>query len=192
MEVIKEDKNNIEKIVSSLKAGTVLVLATDTVYGLVCDAQNEKALEKIFYIKKRDRSKPLLTFVNSIYGVNEVALLNEKQKTFLKNIWPGQVTVIIKTDKKLSPLICKNGTVGVRVPKYPFLNLILEKFKKPLAQTSANVSGEGATTKINEIIEQFKNANVQPDIIVDSGDLPNREPSIIIDITEDKIKTLRE
>jgi len=191
MKIIKENKKNIPQIISALKKGAVLVCPTDTVYGLICDAENKTALEKIFLIKKRDKSKPLLIFVDSLLSASKIALLSERQKKFLENIWPGQITIIVKTKKFFSNLICQNKTIGLRVPKYSFLNLILKRFKKPLAQTSANISGQGATTKIKEVIEQFKDKEIQPDFIINAGDLPTREPSIIIDITDNKIRFLR-
>lgn len=191
MKIIKEDKKNINKIVSALENGAVLVLATDTVYGLVCDANNEKSLEKIFLIKNRDKSKPLLTFVDSVATAKNIALINKTQKIFLNRVWPGQVTAILGAKKKLSGFISKGKTVGVRIPNYEFLKIVLEKFKKPLAQTSANISGKGANTSITDVIKQFENQKIKPDLIIDSGDLPNREPSIIIDITKEKLKTLR-
>ena len=76
MEIIKANKNNVDKIISALRKGAVLVLPTDTVYGLVCDASNKKAIEKIFIIKKRDKSKPLGIFVKDIKFVSKIAYID--------------------------------------------------------------------------------------------------------------------
>ncbi len=176
MELIKEDKKNIGKVVSALKNGAVLVLPTDTVYGLVCDASNKKAVEKIFKIKKRSKLKPLGIFVKDIKSAKKLVAINKEAENYLKN---NKVTVILKYKKK---------TIGIRIPKYKFLNLILDKFKKPITQTSANISGKPATVKIKNILRQFKNANI---LVVDAGDLPKNKPSAIIDLSAGKIKTLR-
>ena len=118
MEVIKQDKKHIKKIITALKNGAVLVLPTDTVYGLVCDAESEKAVEKIFSIKKRDKSKSLLVFVQNIKQAEKIADVNKDQEKFLKSNWPGQVTAILKAKKGLSPLVYKDDTIGIRVPNY--------------------------------------------------------------------------
>ncbi len=191
MEVIKENKKNIKIIVTALKKGAVLVLPTDTVYGLVCDATNIKALERIFLIKKRSKLKPLLVFTNSITSTKRIAEVNKHQEALIKDKWPGRTTMILIAKNGLSSLVQKDRTIGVRVPKYEFLNLILKYFKKPLAQTSANISDNPAETNIERVIEQFLNKKNQPDIIVDAGNLPKAKPSTIINIIKDNIKIIR-
>jgi len=186
MQTIKQDKINIGKIVAALKNGAVLVCPTDTVYGLVCDASNEKSVEKIFEIKKRDKSKPLGIFVKDIKAAKKLAFADKNQESFLKD---NEITAILKAKKPvLSELVYKNKTIGIRIPNYKFLNLILEKFNKPLVQTSANISGKETTVKIKNILKQFKTQEV---IIVDGGDLPKNKPSTIIDLTNNNINILR-
>ena len=68
MEIIKKNKSNMGKVISALKNGAVLVLPTDTVYGLVCDATNKKAVEKIYKIKNRPRFNPLPVFIKDAVG----------------------------------------------------------------------------------------------------------------------------
>lgn len=183
MEIIK--KNNIKEIITALKKGAVLVLPTDTVYGLICNASNNIAVAKIFKIKKREKSKPLGVFVKDIKSAKKLAIIDKAEK-FLKN---NKNTVILNVKKKnLSNLVYKNNTIGIRIPKYKLLNLVLNKFNKPIAQTSANISGRPATVKINNILKQFKNTDV---LIVDVGNLPKNKPSAIIDLTNNNIKIIR-
>ncbi len=190
--MIKLSPNNIEKILTALKNGAVLVCPTDTVYGLVCDASNEKAIERIFLMKQRDKLKPLAIFVKDIEMAEEYAEISMEQEEKLQKSWPGAVTFILKAkqieDGLLSLLVYKNNTIGMRVPKYDLLRKILKEFNRPLAQTSANISGVPATGKIGEVINQFTKEDV---IIVDAGDLPIRSPSTIIDLTNNKVNILR-
>lgn len=190
MEIITAKKQNLKITLSALKDGEILVCPTDTVYGLICDASNSRAVEKIFRIKSRPRTKPLPVFVKDIKMAKNYAFLDGKQEEFLEN---NKITVILKAKKphKLSPLVYKKGTIGIRIPKYKFLNSVLDKFGKPLAQTSANISGAPATTKIKEVLEQFKNKKLKPDLIVDAGDLPESRPSKVIDLSGAKVKILR-
>lgn len=185
-------KNNITKIATALKNGAVLILSTDTVYGLVCDAKNQKAVEKIFEIKKRDRQKTLPIFVRNLEMAKEYAEISKEQETIINKSWPGAVTFILKSKKMedgpLSALVYKDGTIGLRVPKYKLLNKVLEEFGDPLAQTSANISGSPAKTKIKDVLGQLENEDV---IVVDAGDLSESKPSKIVDLAGGRGKTLR-
>ena len=84
------------------------------------------------------------------------------------------------------------GTIGVRMPNHDLILKIIEKFGGPIAGTSANVSGEKEHTKIGELIEEFKNLKVQPDLILDAGDLTLSKPSTVLDCTTRPPKILRE
>jgi len=187
--------NNLDEIITALENGAVLVCPTDTVYGLVCDATNERAVEKIFEIKGRDKNKPLPVFVKDLEMAKELAEISDepafakgsgvaRQEETIKKSWPGATTFILKAkEQKLSPLVYKDGTVALRAPNYGLIREIFKKFAKPLAQTSANVSGMPATTKIKEIVSQLENQKVQPDFVIDTGDLAENNPSAIIDLT---------
>jgi L-threonylcarbamoyladenylate synthase len=190
MEIINEEE--ISKIITALENGAVLVCPTDTVYGLVCDAMNQNAVEKIFEIKNRERNKSLAVFVKDMELAKEFAEIDEIQEEIIKKSWPGVTTFVIRAKgQKLSPLVYKDGTIAMRAPNYSLIKGIFTKFKKPLAQTSANISGQPATTKIKEIISQFENQEAQPNFVVDVGDLAENNPSAIIDLTNENIKIIR-
>lgn len=193
MEIIplQQNRKTVSLIVKYLQEGKVLVFPTDTVYGLVCDAGNEEAVNKIFDIKKREKAKPLAVFVKDIKMAVKYAYVGGEQREFLKENWPGAVTVILKGKKGLAKLVHKDGTIGLRQPDYEIIIKILKEFKKPLAQTSANISGQPATTKIKEVLEQFENADIQPDVIIDAGDLSENKPSKVVDFTTNKINSIR-
>lgn len=191
MKIISEKIVDMQELISALKNGAVLVLPTDTVYGFVCDASNKKAVKKIFDIKNRDKSKPLPVFVGNIEMAQKYANINEKQEVFLRSNWPGAVTVVLQGKTGLSPFVYKNNTIAMREPDYSLVLEIINAFGGPLAQTSANISDNGATTKIKEVLENLKGRKYQPDIIVEAGDLQENKPSTIIDLTENKNKILR-
>ena len=109
---------------------------------------------------------------------------DEKIKEFLKQVWPGKITCVLPTKD--------GGTIGVRMPNHDLILKIIEKFGGPIAGTSANVSGEKEHTKIGELIEEFKNLKVQPDLILDAGDLTLSKPSTVLDCTTRPPKILRE
>ncbi len=199
MEVFKAGSKNlteiIEKAIKSIKKGEVMVFPTDTVYGLVADATNKKAVEKLFEIKRRNLKKPIPIFVRDIEMAKKLAQIDKKQEKFLKGIWPGKVTAVLLRPSgggargKIYGLDKK--TIALRIPNYRFLNILLGKSNRPLTGTSANISGKPASTKIKEIISQFKNQKYQPDLIIDAGNLPRSRPSRVINLTGIKPKILR-
>jgi len=197
MEIIKLCNKNLKEIVKIvekfIKEGKVIVCPTDTVYGIICDARNEKAIVKIFKIKKRSWQKPISIFVKDIKIVKDFAEIDKDQEKFLKKFWPGKAIIILKAKRKFSRrIVSKFGKIGLRIPKYKLLDELLNKFNNPLAQTSANISGEPAPTKIKEIIKQFRKEKHQPDLILDAGDLKLSRPSRVIDLTPKKPKIIRE
>ena len=131
MKVLKFSAKNIEEAVRVLKKGGVVEIPTDTVDGLVCDYYNKAAEEEIFRLKKRPREKILSIFVSSIDEVKKIVPVSENQEKFLRKIWPGKVTAVLKKD-----------VGGVRIPNDEFVLEVLKKFGGPLLQTSANISGE--------------------------------------------------
>jgi len=189
MKKLQANNENLKEIITALENGAVLVLPTDTVYGLVCDASNNTAVENIFEIKKRDKSKPLPVFVKDLKMAESLAEINKDQEKIIKENWPGAVTYVLPAkSQKLSPLVYKEGTIALRQPNYPLIQDIFKKFKKPLAQTSANISDAGVTTKISEVISQLGDQDI---ILVAMGDLPVAEPSTIIDLSKGEIKKIR-
>lgn len=172
----------------ALESGAVLVLPTDTVYGLVCDASNKKAVSSIFTIKNRDKKNPLPIFVKDIEMAKEHAEISREQEKILKKSWPGAITFILPAKKKLSPLVYKDKTIAMRMPDYELIGQIFNEFNRPLAQTSANISGHPATTDVKEAVKYLGSENL---IIIDAGYLPDNKPSTIVDLIENKNKILR-
>lgn len=175
-----------------IKEGKVIVCPTDTVYGLICDVNNSRAVKKLFKIKKRSFEKPIPVFVADIKMAQKIAIFSKKQEKFLKKAWPGKVTVIFEAKKNFPKgVLSETGKIGLRIPNYKLLNTLLEETKIPLSATSANISGKPASTKIKRIINQLKKEKFQPDLIIDVGSLKASKPSTVVDLTSKKPKILR-
>lgn len=185
-------KGQLAIVIDFLKQGRVVLFPTDTVYGLLADATNQKAVEKVFKIKNRSLEKPLSLFVGNLKMAKKFAKVNQDQEKFLKMIWPGKVTTVLERKKTKEKLYgVKKDTIAIRVPNYKPLNFLLKNIDFPLVQTSANISEKPASGNLKEILEQFQNKKHQPDLIVDAGNLPQNKPSIIIDLTTLPPKILR-
>lgn len=176
----------------SIKEGGVVICPTDTIYGLIADATNKDAVKKVFGIKKRYPEKPVPVFVRNVKVAKSLANINIVQEEFLRKFWPGKVTTVLKAKAIRFPrgILSKDGKIGLRIPNYRFLNMLLDKLNCPLVATSANISGKEASVKIKDILKQFKNQKYQPDLILDAGDLKSSLPSAVVDLTN--FKVLRE
>jgi L-threonylcarbamoyladenylate synthase len=199
MEILKPSKQSLNKAVEIINKGGVVICPTDTVYGFLVLAENKKAVYKIFKIKKRPKSKTLPIFVCDLNMAKKLAEISKEQEKIIKKYWPGKYTFVLKHKKRANlgnmPKLCKlvvaeDGTVALRILKYKFLNDLLKKINKPLAQTSVNISLELPISKTRDIIRKFgKNLNI--DLIIDAGDLKRAKPSKIIDLTSKAKKIIR-
>ncbi|MGB9743332.1 MAG: L-threonylcarbamoyladenylate synthase [Minisyncoccales bacterium] len=180
----------LKEAVNLLKQGGVLVFPTDTVYGLLADAIQQAAVVKIFKIKKRPLNKPLPIFVRDLKMAKKLAQINQKQEEFLKQVWPGKVTVVLKRKKGIKIYGVEPKTIALRIPRYSLINCLLKKLKHPLIGTSANLSGQPATTRLRDVLGQFKNQPIQPDLFIEANLKPGR-PSLVFDLTTEEIKILR-
>lgn len=180
-----------KEVVEALEEGKIVVIGTDTVYGLIADATDQKAVEKVFLIKKRDKSKPLSVFVKDLEMAKKFAAITKEQEEVLQEKWPGQFTAVLESKHVLSEEFEENGKIGLRIPDDKFVLKILEEFNKPLTGTSANISKMPSCWSVKEVIAQFTNQEHQPDLIVDAGVLPKQEPSQVVDLTEEAQRVIR-
>ncbi len=197
MEAIKINLKNtnyetIKKSANTIKNGGVIVYPTDTIYGLGANALDKKAVEKVFKIKQRDFSKPISIIIKDLKTANKFINLNTEIKTKLKKLFPGPFTVVLyKKDIIPDMLTSQTKKVGVRIPDCNFTKQLMEELDFPITTTSANVSGQEAPSNIEEIIEQFKNAQSKPDLILNAGAVENNSPSTVLDLTGPKPLVLR-
>jgi L-threonylcarbamoyladenylate synthase len=191
MKIVKKDKN-LRTIIKAIKNGKVIVCPTDTVYGLISDVASKRAVNRIFKIKKREISKPIPVFVRNLKAAKKIAEINKNQEKILRKFWPGKITAVFKRKKtKIKLYGIDKKTIALRVPKYRLINVLLKKINRPLAGTSANISGKPAETRIKEVLRQFENKKNRPDLIIDAGNLKESKPSKVIDLTGSKPKVLR-
>ena len=164
-----------KKIIEKIKNGKIFVYPTDTVYGLGCDANNIKAVEKLKKIKGRDGKKPLSIIAPSKSWILE-NLITTKER--LDKYLPGNYTLILrKKDSKFLTHASNTDTLGVRIPKHEFTEII-KKAGAPFITTSANLTGEKPASEFSEITERvIKKA----DILINGGKLSGIPSTIILE-----------
>ena len=167
-------------IVNEIIAGRIFIYPTDTVYGIGCNAYTEKAVEKIFEIKKRKTNKPVSVIAPSFGWIEQNCIMDPKVRGYL----PGPYTVILekKPGCKLPSIVSNINKIGVRIPNHKFTNFISQA-NVPFVTTSANISGEKIPTSVYQIPEEIWDA---VDYILDDGKL-SFKPSTVIDLTTDEV-----
>jgi tRNA threonylcarbamoyl adenosine modification protein (Sua5/YciO/YrdC/YwlC family) len=195
MEIISLTSKNFQQTVAAaalaLQKGSVVVAPTDTVYGLLANAANENAVNKLYLIKKRGLDKPLPIFVKNMAMAKKIAKLSQKQQKTLEEKWPGKTTFVFNQNNGLKIFGTDRKTVALRIPFNSFINSLLETFNLPLTGTSANISGRPASTKIDDVLGQFAGEKLKPDLVINAGDLPDSKPSTIVDQTGPEPKIIR-
>ncbi len=180
------------KAASFINRGYAIIFPTDTIYGIGVDAYNEKAVDRFFKLKKRSLNKPVSVFVRDIQMIDDIAYINHKQKKVLESFLPGPYTFVLRSKDKVQKKLCaRTETIGVRIPKHPFCNKLTKELNVPITASSANISGMEQPINVEEIITQFKENSILPDMIIDAGSLKNKSPSTVIDITTNRPRILR-
>lgn len=161
---------NLDLIVHKLLNGEVVGIPTETVYGLAADATNDAAVEKIFTIKNRPLTHPLIMHIAPDWDLSKwVETIPEYALYLIKNFWPGPMTLVfkLKTKTNISKLATGNqGTIAIRCPNHPVALSILNKLGRPLVAPSANPFGKVSPTEVLHIIQDFPDLSFA---IIDGG-----------------------
>lgn len=180
---------NIKKITEEIKKGNIVITPTDTVYGIMADMSNIKAIEKVYECKKRDKNKPLLLLVANLEMLKKyIKKLTPLEEEIIKKYLPGKLTILLhKNDKVNDKITAGSEYVGIRIPDNQELIEIIKKIGNPVISTSANISGQETITNPQKIDKELLK---HISYIEDAG-IINSEPSSIIKIENEKIIIIR-
>ncbi len=172
-----------------------MVFPTETSYGLGCDATNKQAVEKIYDIKERDFSKPLLVVVASIEMAKRYLVWDETIDRLAKKYWPGALTIVAKCkNPQVLPMgvVSSTGMLAVRVSANKIVRELSQKLNGPLVATSANLSGQKDIYSSEEIKNIFSNRTNKPEMLLDIGTIKYNKPSTVIMMKEKMWEVLRQ
>jgi tRNA threonylcarbamoyl adenosine modification protein (Sua5/YciO/YrdC/YwlC family) len=170
-----------------VRAGGIVALPFDTVYGFICDPTNTAAVDSLNLLKGRSASKTIGIAVSSVAELKNIAVTNSEIEQFIAGKTPGKFTFILneKSENTISDLCKRNGTIGVRIPDNALVLAIAAASGGYLAQTSANKSGEPNCYSVDEIKAQFTELEQESiDLIIDGGKIESSSPSELWDMTE--------
>ena len=181
---------DIERLVEVINNGNIAVVPTDTVYGIIGDATNIDVIHKVYEVKKRDYSKPLILMVSSIDMLEKYVLeINDIEKKLIDRYWPGKLTILFKKNNNIDDLITSGSNlVGIRYPDNKELNELMDKLNKPLISTSCNISSKEVITSI-DMLEEDISKHVS--YVYDGGVLSDTS-STIVRVNDGKIEILRD
>jgi len=185
------DPEEIRIIAQTVSREGVIVYPTDTFYGLGADCFSGKAIQRIFFLKKRPLAKALPVLISDPAMAREIAAsIPPAFDEIASSFWPGPLTLVLRAAGHLpKELVGPSRTIGVRLPAVAWLRGLIDETTAPLIATSANISGEGEISSPERVIHLFKNS---VELIVDGGEAPAGRPSTVVDLTLDKPRLIRE
>ncbi|MCX7871704.1 MAG: L-threonylcarbamoyladenylate synthase [Verrucomicrobiae bacterium] len=185
-----EIERAVDAAVELLKAGDVVALPTETVYGLAANALNPDAVAKIFAVKGRPSNNPLIVHVSSVYMAKRcVRQWSGEAQKLANNFWPGPLTIVLPKSEIIPPVVTAGGeTVGVRFPSHSVIQKIIEKCGFPLAAPSANISNRVSPTTAEHVLRQLGN---RIKLIVDGGACHVGIESTVFDVASNPPRVLR-
>ena len=182
---------DLDDALRCLARGGVVAIPTDTLYGLAADAQNERALTRVFDAKGRPAKLALPILVSTWEQVSMVAVVDgDEIRQLAMSFWPGSLTLVLPRQPELSTLVTGGrDTVAVRIPSHWIPLSLANRLGRPITGTSANRSGQGDLNSPQEIREALGTSVGE---VVDLGPPPGGLQSTIVDMTGDYPAVLRE
>jgi len=183
--------SGVEGAVAALKAGELLILPTETVYGLAADAGNAEAVAKIFEAKGRPRFNPLISHVSDAVAAERVAVFDDAARRLAAAFWPGPLTIVAPCrDMTVVSDLARAGldSVAVRVPSHARARAVLDAFGGPVVAPSANRSGRPSPTTLADAMEEtgaFASASL------DGGPCAVGVESTVVSVLDGRVSLLR-
>jgi len=188
---IRPEEDLIGLAARVLQNGGVIGYPTETVYGIGCSVFNADAVNRIYDLKNRDRSKALILIAADVMQISDlVEEIPEAAERLMENFWPGPVTLVFKASPRLQQFAFRKlKTIAIRIPDCAICLALLKACGVPIVSTSANLSGEPASTTALEVMNTFGSTL---DLIIDGGETPSKTPSTVVDVTRSPARIIRE
>jgi len=195
--VAKEEnyQNIIDRAIEVIREGGLIVCPTDTSYGLVCDARNQAAVEKIIKVKRRNRVLGIPLLFSDAAQCKTYHAFSNLERVLIRLFWPGALTLVVTPKGSVPELVTGGrGSIAVRVPDHIIPRGIAQGVKGPIVGTSANRSGESSPFEIIVAKDQLGD---EVDLYIDAGPSKSEANSTIVRVEENdvegaSIKVIRE
>lgn len=178
-------KEEVAKALKVILDGGIILYPTDTIWGIGCDANNTEAIKKIFALKQRDEAKSMIILLdteNKLESyIQEVPAIAYDLIEYAEN----PLTLIMPGAKNISPaLVAADGSVGIRIAKHDFCQQLIQRLRKPLVSTSANISGRPSPQTFDEVDQAIING-VDYVVNLEQHSTEKKKPSTIMRLNPD-------
>ena len=180
----------LQEAARSLWQGKLVGFPTETFYGLGANALDQEAVARVFRVKGRAESKPLLILVDSVGMAESLALeLSDVARKLMATYWPGPLTLVFRAGPELpASLGAGTGTVGMRMPGHPVALALVRAAGFPVTAPSANPSGEEPPTTAGAV-RHFFDGKIE--LILDGGPTAGGRPSTVLDLSVSPPRLIR-
>lgn len=184
------EPERIEAAAKLIREGKIVVLPTDTVYGLGVDTFNGEAVERVFRVKGRSKDKPISILVSDFSEIESLVEEIPPQALALAGyFWPGALTLVFKASRKVPGLLTSGANkVGIRIPDNRIALALIKAAGTPLTGSSANLSGQPELLEAEEAVGELAE---RIDLIIDGGKVRRGRPSTVVDISACPPRVLR-
>jgi len=185
-------KDEITKALKIIQNGGIILYPTDTIWGIGCDATNTEAVQKIYALKQRAESKSMIILLDTDAKlpsyIKEVPELAYNLIEYAEN----PLTLVMPGARNISPaLIAADGSVGIRIARHPFCEGLIQRLRKPLVSTSANISGNPSPQYFSQVEQEIIDG-VDYVVDIDQNSKEIKTPSTIMRLEADgKFEFLR-
>lgn len=178
----------IKKVVAILKKGGIIAYPTDTYYGIGCDIMNKKAIERIYLLKKRKKTKPFSFICSGLKNISHYAKVSNYAYKTMKRLLPGPYTFILEGSKIVPKImLTKRKTAGIRVPDNRICMALVEEMGNPIISTSATME-DGNILNDPYLIQDHFGSGIE--VVIDGGTVAG-EPSSVISLIDDIPEIIR-
>ena len=173
-----------------LAGGGVVAFPTETFYGLGVAATDAAAVRRLFALKGRPESRPILVLVDDPARVDAVAEVSDGARALMARHWPGALTLVLRARAGVPvELTAGTGTIGVRQSAHAVARALVTALDAPVTAPSANLTGEAPPTTAEDVLRVFDGAL---DLVIDGGATAGGMPSTVLDVTVEPPRVLRE
>jgi len=188
---LEDRRVELNKAASIIRSGGVVAFPTESFYGLGVSAWDEKAIQRLFTIKKREGNQPILLLIPSTILLNQYVIrIPDIAIQIMEKFWPGGLTLIFEANPDLPRLLTSGtGKIGLRLSSHPLATALVRAVGAPITGTSANISGQAACSNA-EAVRHSLGRSV--DFVLDGGETQGGKGSTVMDITVNPPTILRE
>jgi tRNA threonylcarbamoyl adenosine modification protein (Sua5/YciO/YrdC/YwlC family) len=181
-------KRLMDQVVEIIKKGGIIAYPTDTYYGIGCDIMNKKAIDKIYQLKQRNKTKPFSFICSGLKNISDYAKVSNYAYKTMKRLLPGPYTFILEGSKLVPKImLTKRKTAGIRVPDNTICLELVTSLGNPIITTSAT-RPDGTFFYDPSLIYDFFQSTI--DVVIDGGPVPG-SPSSVISLIDDMPEVIR-